>query len=219
MKKRQKFFWQQQNETGEKRISFWCWWRIVRCNTTRRYRESEERSWKWRFAWCLSSFSWLWLLSQFTDHCGSGTFICLCLFVSTMLINTWYMYMKEGHLNLVKFLVEKGATVQHEDGRPGETALSIALIVCLLSTEFFQTRISPRNCFESEWSSWDRRISVGERRQHRSFGRAWSDSPLGCCLCTDCIVFLLLFFSLLPFLVLAAAQFFFLLFFSSRNIQ
>ena len=61
-------------------IIFWCWWRIIQCNYKRRHRESEERTWKWSFAWC--SF-WRWCWSS-VEHCGRGLFY---LFISTILIN------------------------------------------------------------------------------------------------------------------------------------
>ena len=43
------------------------------------------------------------------------------------------MYMQNGHLNLVKFLIEKRADVQHANNQ-GETPLLIASKVCPLST-------------------------------------------------------------------------------------
>ena len=72
--------------TDKNRIHFYCWWRIIQCNKRRRYRESEEHSWKWCFAWCL-----LWRIqNDIVERCGKGT--PTHLFIRFKNANKWLSY-------------------------------------------------------------------------------------------------------------------------------
>ena len=68
--------------------------------------------------------------------------------------------MQEGHLNVVKFLVEKGANVHHEDNE-GATPLWVASQV-----RFFLTSKLNLLMFDTGRPFESCRISVRERRFH-----------------------------------------------------